>query len=201
MAEENANTEENTVDTAALYAEALENVKTLKTANAEAKATLRKFKKSNKIRKADEIKDEKVKAEFGALELAVSTTQTAFDEAKTASAELKPSKPRGGGGTYSYDQVKDQESGEMRDMDPKEKKKWRTHARKVAKKEEIDASAVPFDPSYFDPKPAKKAKVKEEEVIEEDAPKGDAPASEGDAPKGDASAPEGKKKRRGRKDK
>ncbi len=172
-------TNENSMDQ---YNEALENVKTLKTAASEAKAELRKFKKANKIRKADQIKDDEVKAEFTALEEAVTTTQDALEEAKTAAQELKPVKQRGGGGTYGYGQIKDAETGEMRDLTSKEKKKWRTHARKVAKKEEGVASAVPFDPTYFDPKPAKKAEPKEE-----------APAADAET---DAPAPASKKRRK-----
>ncbi len=192
MAEEK-NAENNAENTAELYAEALENVKTLKTAASEAKATLRKFKKANKVRKAEDIKDEKIKGEFDALELASTTATTALDEAKTAASELKPTKQRGGGGSYSYGQIADAETGEMRDLTPQEKKKWRTKARKLGKKEEIEASQVPFDPTLFAAKPAKKDKKDKEE----DAPKEDAPA---DAPKEDAPKDE-KKKRRSRKDK
>jgi len=155
--------EEKTVtENAELYAKALELVKTTKVDLAEAKASLRKFKKANKARKVEDLKDEKLKKEFATMEEAVNAAQTTWEEAKDASAELKPTKPRGGGGTYAYSEIKDQETGEMRMPSAKETKRWRTHARKVAKKEEILAKDVPFDPAFFDPKPAKK--VKEEKV-------------------------------------
>jgi len=145
---------ENTADQ---YQEALENVKTLKSTAAEAKAALRKFKKANKVRTVEKITDEKIKAEFIALELAVTTAQTAWEEAKDAADALKPAKKRGGGGSYAYGQIKDTESGAMRDLESTEKKRWRTHARKLAKKEEgAIAAEIPFDPTYFDPKPAKR---------------------------------------------
>ncbi len=171
--------EKNATENAELYATALELVKTKKVEVSDAKAALRKFKKANKARTADGIKDEKLKAEFVALEKAVETVTTAWEEAKDAAAELKPAKARGGGGSYTYTEIKDQETGEMRMPDAKETKRWRTHARKVAKKEEnLEAKDVPFEPSFFDPKPAKKAK---EEKTDAKAPEGDAKAPEGDA--------------------
>jgi len=89
--------------------------------------------------------------------LAVTTAQTAWEEAKDAADALKPAKKRGGGGSYAYGQIKDTESGAMRDLESTEKKRWRTHARKLAKKEEgAIAAEIPFDPTYFDPKPAKR---------------------------------------------
>jgi len=210
MPEEKTNSE-GTENTAELYAASVEKIKTLKTEAAETKATLRKFKKANKIRKSEEIKDEKIKAEFIALEEAVATATNALEEAKAASLELKPVKQRNGGGSYTYGQIKDQETGEMRDLESSETKKWRTHARKVGKKEGIEASTVPFDPTFFDPKPAKKvkkdkdSKVEPKEESKEESKEDSKPALEptADAPKEpEADAPkDSKKKRRSRKDK
>jgi hypothetical protein len=141
-----------------VYAEAQEASKEAKAKVTEARAEVKAFAKEHKVRKIAAIKDEKAKAEGEKLEAALIAAQEAYEAAKDKAAELKPKKGRGGGGgSYTYGVIKDQESGEERDPDTAEKKRWRTHARKVANKDESFAEGkdVPWDPTFFDPKPKK----------------------------------------------
>ena len=180
-------------------ATANENVTAAKTALSEAKAALRKFKKTHKARTIEKLKDDedgKKAAEFTALEEAITNAQEEVEAAKQVVADLKPAKGKGGKGTsYTYGKIIDKETGEERDLTDTEKKKWRTHARKEAKKEEMEASQVPFDPSYFEPKVSKKAEKK----AAKEAAKAEKEAAKAEKePEADATAeaePKKKKKR------
>jgi len=179
------------------YTAATEKVTETKTDLSEAKAELRKFKKANKARTADKIKDKDLKAEFIALETEVEAAQEAWEAAKTAAAELKPSKGKGAGASYTYGKVIDAESKEERDLTKKEEKRWRTHARKAGEKEGVKGAEIPFDPTFFAPKVPKKTKkeLKAEEAKAAEAAKGD------DTPKETPNEETGKNKRRNRKNK
>lgn len=155
------------------YTEAKESLENSKDAVSDARQEVRNFKRRHKIRKGAEPKDEKTKVELAGLEKTLETAQAEKDTAEAAVKELKPAKGAGGGGKkYDYGQVKDKETGEMRDLEKSEEKRWRAHARKMAKNEEndfADPSEVPFDPTWFDPKPKKEKKEKKEDA-KDDAP-------------------------------
>jgi len=167
--------EKDKVNAEALLKEAKENLEVAKDALADARTDVRDFKKKHKIRKGKAIEDEATKTELEELNEVAALAETEKTEAETAYTALKPAKGTGGGGggaKYDYGQVKDAETGEMRDSDSTEKKRWRAHARKVVKKDDnefTDPSQVPFDATWFDPKPKKEKKEKEEK--KEEAPK------------------------------
>jgi len=171
MSEENTNAE--------AYTEAKEALENAKDAVQEARTEVRNFKRRHKIRKGTEPKDDKTKEQLAELEGILEEATAAKEDADAKVKELKPAKGAGGGGKkYDYGQVKDRDSGEMRDIEKSEEKRWRAHARKVAKNDDNDyndPSEVPFDPTWFDPKPKKEKKEKEEK---KDDAKDDAPAPE-----------------------
>lgn len=154
---------------------------TAKKTLSDARSEMRKFKKANKIRKAENITDDAIKEEFTKLETALGEAQDAYDAATEAVKAAKPKKSSGGGGAkYPYPKLIDAETGEERDLTPEEKKRWRTKARKQAKKDGIQPEEVPMDISFFDPK---KPKAKKEEPAKEETPaeepaKGEEPAKE-----------------------
>jgi hypothetical protein len=137
-------------------------IATLKENVAEAKAEIRKFRRANKLKPDSKIEDAKVAAELETLTAVLEEAQAEYDAVKEAK---KSGKSGVGNKLYSYGQIKDPETGEMRDLEKQEAKRWRTHARKVAKKEGLVASEVPFDPDYFAPK-VKKEKPKKEKDAE-----------------------------------
>lgn len=144
----------------------LEDVKELqslaKVELSEARTSLRKFKKANTVRKAENIKDEKVKAEFEALSEAVEKAQKAYDTLVEQAKGLKPKKGSGGGGAkYAYPKITDHKTGEERELTKEEKKRWRTKARKEAVKLDVSPEEVPFDPNFLMPKPVVEKKKKE----------------------------------------
>lgn len=167
--------EKNNIEETDQYADALVSVKTAKVAVADAKSELRKWKKANKIRKPADAKTDELKTEFATQEAGVKEVELAYEEAKAAADALKPAPQRGGGGSYVYSQITDLATGEKRDPDEKEKKKWRTHARKVAKKDGILAKDVPFEPAFFEPKVAKKTEEVEKTEKVKKAPSDPAP--------------------------
>jgi hypothetical protein len=148
--------------------------KELKKAVAEAKSTLRKFKVANKIKDIEAIEDSEIVDKFEALQEKVTEATEAWEKVQGALKESKGSSV--GTQKYGYQQVKDPSTGEMRDMDETEKKKWRTKARRIAKASEDikDPSEVPFDPNFLMPKP-KKEKAKKEKKEKEEAPENDEP--------------------------
>ncbi len=150
--------------------------KELKKSLSEAKSALRKFKVANKIKDIETVDDSEIVDQFEALQEKVTEANEAWESIVTQLKETKGSSV--GTQKYGYQQVKDPATGEMRDMDETEKKKWRTKARRIAKaSEEInDPSQVPFDPNFLMPKP-KKEKPKKEKKEKEEAPeKGEAKA-------------------------
>jgi len=179
------------------YQEVLEATKTAKAAVAEAKGELRKFKRANKIRPEEEIKDKKVATEYATLEKAAEDAQAKYDELTAKAAELKPAKARAGGGSYAYTQIQDPETGELRDATAKEQKRWRTHARKVAKKEGILAKDVPFDPNFFAPKVKTEKAEKVKKGDAEKAPEAEAAVAE-TAPAADTKREKREKRKAGK---
>jgi hypothetical protein len=151
---------------------------------AEAKSELRKFKKANKIRNAEEIEDAKIQEEFDVLQETVDELQTQVDQTREE-AKSEKGTSAGGGAKYGYPQITDPATQEKRDLTKEEKKRWRTHARKAASKAGIGPEEVPFDENFFLPK------VKVEKVKAEN-PKKDAEAGE----KATDAAPKGKGKNR-----
>ena len=150
----------------------LEDVKELqalaKVELSEARTSLRKFKKANTVRKAENIKDEKVKAEFEALSEAVVKAQKAYDTLVEQAKGLKPKKGSGGGGAkYAYPKITDHKTGEERELTKDEKKRWRTKARKEAVKLDVSPEEVPFDPNFLMPKPVVESEEDGEEIIPE----------------------------------
>lgn len=96
----------------------------------EVKSNFRKFKKAHGIRTADGIKEPKVRAEFEEWEGKVAVLQAELDELNAQ----KPAKgTRGAGTSYAYGKFKDPVTGELRDPEKQEMKRWRASARKKAK--------------------------------------------------------------------
>ncbi len=148
----------------------------LKEMAAEAKIALRKYKQANRPAEGEELSDE-IKAEIAKLEANYEAASQALQEARETK---KSSKDGVGSKLYGYGKIKDATTGEERELVKSEEKRWRTHARKVAKKTGGVASQVPFDPDFFTPKvkaekPAKE-KVAKEKVAKEPA-KDETPAT------------------------
>lgn len=141
----------------------------LKTALSEAKGKLKAFRRENKITDVENVPVE-LKTTFDELTLAVENAQDAYDEA------LETQKEKGksvGARLYSYGQVKDPTSGEMREMTKPEEKKWRNHARKAGKKLGISGAEVEFDPNFFLPKVKKEKEEKPPKEKKEKEPPAD----------------------------
>jgi hypothetical protein len=139
----------------------------LKEMAAEAKIALRKYKQANRPAEGEELSDE-IKAEIAKLEANYEVASQALQEAR----ETKKSSKEGvGSKLYGYGKIKDATTGEERELTKTEEKRWRTHARKFAKKNGGVASQVPFDPDFFTPKvkaekPAKEKVAKEKSTKE-----------------------------------
>jgi len=141
-------------------------LQTVKAELAEAKSNLRKFKVANKIKDVEAISDPDLKAEYDQLEAKVNELSS---EKEGIISQLKSTNKGGKGGEkYSYQMVIDPVTGESRAMTKEEKKKWRNHARKEAKKLGLgDPSEVPMDPNFFiKPKKEKKEKKEKAEKVE-----------------------------------
>jgi hypothetical protein len=136
--------------------------KELKKAVSEAKSALRKFKVANKIKDIETEEDPEIIDQFEALQEKVTESNEAWEAVVTQLKETKGSSV--GTQKYGYQQVKDPVTGEMREMDEAERKKWRTKARREVKKSDdyTDPSQVPFDPNFLMPKPKKEKPKKEE---------------------------------------
>ena len=145
-------------------------LKEVKTQLAEAKSELRKFKVANKIKDADEVSDPEVKTQ---LEELTAKVDLLSEEKESLLEQLKTSKGsgKGGGSKYGYQGVIDPVTGELRDMTKEEKKKWRTKARKEAKKLGLAGpEEVPMDPNFLiKPKKEKKEKTQKEKESKGDS--------------------------------
>lgn len=170
---------------AAVEVSAKDQLKEVKANLAQAKSDLRKFKVAEKIKDPEAIKDEKVKAQYD--ELAAKVDALSEEREKLLEA-VKATKGSGkGGAKYSYGQVVDPVTKELRDMTDDEKKRWRTKARAQAKKDGLAGpELVPMDPNFLI-KPPKKEKPKKEKAKKE----GEEPAEGTETPK----APERPKKK------
>lgn len=167
-------------------------LKEIKTQLAEAKSELRKFKVANKIKDIEAIEDPEIMAQAEELttkvDLLTEEKEALLEQAKTSKGSGK-----GGGSKYGYNQVIDPVTGEPRDMTKEEKKKWRTHARKVAKKEGLAGpEEVPMDPNFL----VKPKKEKKEKPAKGKKGKSEEETADGDAlEKGLAEAPVKKSKK------
>lgn len=129
-----------------------EELGSLKEDLANAKAELRQFKREHGIRKPESLEEGEIKDQFEELQSRVDAIETALEEAVQELKEANKGTAGNGGAKYPYPQIADATSGELRDMTSVEKKKWRTHARKEAKKAGIKPEEVEFDPNYFLPR-------------------------------------------------
>lgn len=134
---------------------------------ADLQAELKEFKTENKIKSPKRIKDKELLKKYTGLTEEITTIKEDIKNLKAEEKELKPKKESGFGAKYAYDKmlVVDSETKERREMTSKEKKRWRTKARKLGVKEGITPEAVEFDPNFLAPK-AKKEKVKKEKKEE-----------------------------------
>ncbi len=137
-----------------------------------AKSNLKVFKKDNKVKDVNTLEDAAKKTEGLALEEALTTAKQTLVKAKETVVELKPKGKRGGGETYKYGQIPGEDK-KLRDLDSNEKKRWRAHARKAGKKDDISGAEVPFDADFFKPKVKVEKPVKKEEVSKEEKSKDD----------------------------
>lgn len=120
-----------------------------------AKKELVKFRKSNKLKAEEVPEDEKLAKTLKKLKQVVETKEAEVAKIK---AEIKASKPtrKGFATKYTYPTIVDEETGEEREMDAKEKKAFRTKARAEAKKA---AKGEKETPEKAEAAPKKKKKV------------------------------------------
>ena len=133
-----------------------EQLKQMRAQKAEAKQAVRAFKKEHGTDVVKKVKDKALAAELEGLLAKVDEFEAAAVALKTQMESATSNREK-----YVYGKIKDQESGEERDPNKTEKKRWRAHARGVAAKEGINPEQVPFDPEFFAPKPKKEKKEKE----------------------------------------
>jgi len=169
-------------------------LETRKAELADLQEELKEFKTENKIKSPKRIKDKDILKKYTGLTEEINVIKEDIKDLKAEAKELKPKKESGFGAKYDYKamQVKDPQTGEMREMDKAEKKRWRTKARRIAKKEDIAPEAVEFDPNFLAPKPKKEKKAKEEDKKEAKTDKVGKKAKEEKADK--VSKKKGKKK-------
>jgi hypothetical protein len=149
---------------------------------AEAKSNFRKFKKAHGIRSAENVKEEKLLAEFNDHEAKIAILQEELD---ALNSQIPP-KSTGSRGSYSYGKVIDPVTKEERDATKQEMKRWRSSSRKKAKAQGISPQEIEWDPAFLI-KPEKEVKPKKEKVAKEKS--ADAPAGES-KPKKKKQAPE-----------
>jgi len=149
-------------------------IETRKAEIADLQEELKEFKTENKIKSPKRIKDKDLLKKYTGLTEEINTLKEDLKKLKAEEKELKPKKEGGFGAKYDYKamQVKDPETGELREMTKEEKKRWRTKARRIAKKEDIASEAVEFDPNFLAPKPKKEKKEKKEKTEDEATDKG-----------------------------
>jgi len=181
------------------FDQAQETLQTAKENLAEAKGEFRKWKKDNKIRKIEKVKDEELKEAYAEWEAKIEILTKEKEEAMEAVKAAKPKKGSGvGSSKYTYGTYTNKDGEEIKvDSKMPEGKKWRNHARKVAAKEDINPWEVEWDPSFFIPKVKAEKKSKKKDKEEAPADADTTKASTDDAP---AETTE-KKSRKRRKDK
>ena len=148
--------------------EAKEAVNKAKDALRIAKKELTKFRKANKLKVGDEPEDAKLKKTLAKLTKAVEKAESELNDTK---AEAKKNAPKRGFKTkYTYPLVKDEESGEEREMTAAEKKKFRAKARAEKKKAEKGEKPAKAEKGKTaeKPKKAKKGKKAKKEAAEEE---------------------------------
>lgn len=102
----------------------------------DAKKALTKFRKENKLKADQEPEDEKLLKTFKKLVKEVEKQQANLDKVKAEYKDMAPARKGGFATKYTYPLVKDEDSGEEREMTAKEKKAFRTKARAEKKKAE-----------------------------------------------------------------
>ena len=137
-----------------------------------AKKSLVKFRKENKLKAGQEPEDKKLLKTYNKLVADVEAKEKVSKEAQESFKAAKPHGGKGGFATkYEYPLVKDEESGEEREMTKAEKKKFRAKARnekKAAEKGTEKKTEKPKAAEKTTKKKVKKKAVKEEEAEEED---------------------------------
>jgi len=179
---------ENTENAEKAFEEAKATLEEAKADLSEAKGAFRKWKKENKIRKIEGVKDDKLKDTFSEFEYQIEELTAAREEAQDAMKAAKPKKGGGvGGSKYQYGTYTNKDGEEIKvDSKMTEGKRWRNHARKVAAKEGIEPHEVEWDPKFFLPKVKAEKESKKEDKKEDkkEAPKGEAKkVSKEEAPK------------------
>lgn len=143
----------------------------LKTATKELNA----FRKANQIKRGEEPEDAKLKKEFNGLMRNIEKLEKEVEAITAKVKELKPATARTT--KYEYPEVKDEKSGQMREMTAQEKKKFRAKARSEKKKlekgeekgeEKGSKKASESQNDTTDKKAARKARRRAEENTEDD---------------------------------
>ena len=158
------------------YDEVTATLETRKEELAELRDTLKELKDEHKIKSPKKIKDKEVLKKYNGLTKEIKDIQNDIKNLKAEAKAVKPRKSGGFEGKYDYKamQVKDPETGELREMTKSERKRWRGKARRIANKEDITSEAVPFDPNFLMPTPKKEKPKKEKK---EKAPKAEKKAT------------------------
>ena len=132
------------------------------------KKELVKFRKENGLKSGEEPGDPKLLKTLKKLVSNIEAKEKQLVAVKAEVKELTPKKTGGFAAKYDYPKVKDEETGEEREMDAKEKKAYRVKARAEAKKaEKADAKEgakeTPKTPTKKKVVKKKKAEAQEEE--------------------------------------
>ena len=143
----------------------IETLETRKEELSNLQGEIKDMKEEHKIRSPKRITDKEIAKKYTGLIEEANVIKADIKALKAEQKDLTPKKEGGFGAKYDYPnmQVKDEQSGQMREMNKGEKKRWRTKARRVAAKDGTNPEAVEFDPNFMAPKP-KKEKAKKEEA-------------------------------------
>ena len=133
-----------------------------------AKKSLVKFRKENKLKADQEPEDKKLLKTLQKLVADVEAKEKTSKKAQAAFKEAKPNGGRGGFATkYDYPLVKDDKTGEEREMTKDEKKKFRAKARSEKKAaEKATQKGESKAPEKTAEKKVKKKVKKSEKVAE-----------------------------------
>ena len=142
-------------------------LKEIRAQRAKVNSEIRTFKKEHETDNPKKVKDADAKAELEGLleQLAGFDTQLEEIKGKMESAATNREK-------YAYPMITDNDTKKERELTSMEKKRWRTHARKEAEKQQLAGpEMVEFDPGFFAPKVKVEKKTKEEKKAEKEAAK------------------------------
>lgn len=132
----------------------------------DARKALVKFRKENELKAGEEPEDAKLQKTFKKLNQAIATKESELEKVKEELKELRPKK--GFTAKYTYPTVKDEDSGEEREMTKAEKKKFRAKARSEKKRAEKGEDTPKKAKASKKEEKTEKVKTKKKKAVQAD---------------------------------